>query len=75
MTLQFHYDKEADAAYIRLRASGVPAVARTEVVDLQLESGAINLDFDEEGRLVGVEILGARRLLPAELLTVTDSTG
>jgi uncharacterized protein YuzE len=31
-------------------------------------NGQINLDFDDSGRLIGVEVLDARRLLPGELL-------
>jgi uncharacterized protein YuzE len=68
MTLAFRYDKEADAAYIQLDPIAAGGVARTEVANVELDSAAINLDFDEDGRLVGIEILGARRILPAELL-------
>ena len=68
MSLAFRYDKEADAAYIQLHPIAPGEVARTEVADLELVSAAINLDFDSEGRLVGIEILGARRILPPELL-------
>ena len=31
-------------------------------------SGDVNLDLSREGRLLGIEIVGARKLLPAELL-------
>ena len=31
--------------------------------------GDVNLDLSREGRLVGIEIVGARKLLPAELLS------
>lgn len=30
--------------------------------------GDVNLDLDRKGRLLGIEILGARRFLPPELL-------
>jgi uncharacterized protein YuzE len=63
------YDPSVDAAYIYLvpLADGVP-VARTVPVD-PVEAGAeINLDFDDAGRLVGIEVLGARRHLPEKVL-------
>jgi uncharacterized protein YuzE len=69
VTVRFKYDKEADAAYVWLGNSREAGrSARTEVVDLEIENGAINLDFDDGGRLIGIEILGASRLLPAALL-------
>jgi uncharacterized protein YuzE len=62
--LRLTYDPAADAAYIYLQPATViqPSVATTLPVN-----ASINLDFDDEGRLVGVEVLGARNLRP-ELL-------
>jgi uncharacterized protein YuzE len=66
--LKITYDRDADAAYIQLATEiGVGGVAKTYPCD-PVEAGMINLDFDSNGRLVGVEVLGARRLLPADLL-------
>ena len=67
------YDPEADAAYVYL----VPAdpgrrVARTAFSHIELDRAAINVDFDDEGRVMGFEILGASRVLPQELLASTD---
>lgn len=76
MTVRFKYDKEADAAYIWLGDSREAGrTARTEVVDLEIENGAITLDFDDRGRLIGIEILGATKLLPAALLEEDRSSG
>lgn len=62
------YDAQADAAYIQLAdAIGARGVAKTYPCD-PIEAGMINLDFDQEGRLLGIEILGASKILPAELL-------
>jgi uncharacterized protein YuzE len=33
----------------------------------------INLDFDAEGRLIGVEVLGASDKLPSSLLALGDA--
>jgi uncharacterized protein YuzE len=57
------YDPEVDAAYVYLagpiRAGGV---TRTVVA-----TDDINLDFDGEGRLLGIEILGRSLLHPLTL--------
>ncbi len=49
--MRIEYDREADALYIRLQQC---YVAKT----VEVEEG-INLDFDEAGKLVGLEILDA----------------
>ena len=61
--LRLSYDKSADAAYIYLEpADVIPSVVRTEHVGT-----SIHLDFDDQGRLVGVEVLSAALLHPALL--------
>lgn len=65
------YDKEANAAYIYLRKDSdiAPAwVPKTYSCDPQEVNGMINLDFDEEGKLRGIEILDASKKLSAEIL-------
>ena len=49
--MKFEYDREVDALYIRIQEK---YVARTE----ELEEG-INLDIDEDGKIIGLEITGA----------------
>ena len=49
-------DKAADARYIRLQES---AIVESEEV-----SPGVILDFDEDGRVVGIEILNVRQRLP-----------
>ena len=62
------YDREADAAYIQLAdelfAGGV---ARSYPCDPN-GAGMINLDFDDQDRLVGIGVLRAGAALPPELL-------
>lgn len=53
---QFSYDAEVDAAYIRLTDE---RIEETET----LESGFI-VDYDQHNQPVGIEVLGASRLLP-----------
>ncbi len=50
--MKIEYDQEVDALYIRIQEK---AVARTK----ELEDG-INLDIDEDGKIIGLEIIGAK---------------
>ncbi|HZY68482.1 MAG TPA: DUF2283 domain-containing protein [Devosia sp.] len=60
MSPTVQYDPEANAAYIRL--SPAPVEDSEEV------AGGIVIDFDAEGRFVGLEVHDARAHLPPDLL-------
>lgn len=63
------YDRVANAAYIYLtEPSARPKVAHMYPCDPIQVDGMINLDFDEDGRLIGVEVLAADAKLPRHLL-------
>ena len=47
--MKIEYDKEIDALYIRLQEK---FVSRTVEID-----DGLNIDFDEKGRLIGLEVL------------------
>ncbi len=49
--MKIEYDKEVDAIYIRIQEK---EVAHTK----EIEEG-INLDIDHEGKIIGLEIIGA----------------
>jgi uncharacterized protein YuzE len=49
--MKIEYDQEVDALYIRVQEKHV---ARTQEV-----ADGVNIDFDEEGKLIGLEILDA----------------
>ena len=66
--MKIRYDASADAAYIRLIDDIKPGgVARTYPCDPSQVNGMINLDFDADGRLVGIEVLDASKKLPKEI--------
>ncbi|MCD9875435.1 DUF2283 domain-containing protein [Streptomyces guryensis] len=71
--IEVTYDRQANAAYISFAEPGSePAVARMYPCDPVEVGGMINLDFDENGRLVGVEVLAARSKLPQYMLDAAD---
>ena len=61
------YDQALDAAYISIAREWRPVVL-TCPVDRTKAGAYIHLDFDKTSRLVGIEVLEARRLLSEELL-------
>lgn len=60
MSVRLHYDAKFNAAYLRF--SGEAVVESEEV------ASGIVLDYDAEGRMVGMEVLSARERLPADAL-------
>ena len=68
------FDPRVDMAYIYLTAaSDAHQVDYTEPLIVDLPSSSrrlINLDFDSDGRLVGIEVDGAVGTLPASLLEI-----
>ena len=58
--MRMTYDSLVDAAYVDFTADGESGkVARTYSCDPREVRGIINLDFDEDGKLIGLEILDA----------------
>lgn len=64
------YDADVDAAYIRLAPRIEPGEAtRQEIVSLP--AGEVILDFNSDGHLLGIEVLGARSMVtPAALASL-----
>ncbi|MGH3117957.1 MAG: DUF2283 domain-containing protein [Pseudonocardiaceae bacterium] len=65
--LSIEYGREADAACIYLGGEILAGgVARTVCVDAHDIGGMVNLDLDDQGRIVGLEVMDAsKQLLPA----------
>lgn len=64
MTIRFHYDQNANAAYLRFSAE--------VVIESEEVAPGIVLDFDAAGRMVGMEVLDARAHLPADTLVAAE---
>lgn len=72
------YDPYADAAYIYLREiepGGTKATVDAEEAEGIAAGGSIMLDFDDDGRLIGIEVLRAKRGLPKELIAEAEELG
>ncbi len=62
-------DKSIDAAYIRLKNEiNEGEVAKTYPCDFKSVGFELNLDFDESGVLIGIEVHHASKHLPPALL-------
>jgi uncharacterized protein YuzE len=66
------YDEVANAAYIYLQPVADVRVAKMYPCDPVAVGGMINLDFDSDDRLVGIEVLDARARLAPELLGAAE---
>ncbi|BFL65234.1 Hypothetical protein HVIM_03231 [Roseomonas mucosa] len=59
MNIRGTYDPEADALFVRLAAG--------QVADTREVSPGVILDFDEDGHLLGMEVLNASTRMPPGL--------
>jgi uncharacterized protein YuzE len=68
-SVKLTFDADADAAFLTLIEAIPPGGApRSEICDLEMKDAAVILLFSPEDHLVGVEILGASRVLAPEVL-------
>jgi uncharacterized protein YuzE len=65
--LRLSYDPNVDAVYIYL-VDDISGPVSTRSVDPSDIDGMINLDFDVNEQLVGIELVPASKLLPPSLL-------
>ena len=68
--MKFEYDKEVDAAYIYLK---FPIKDGEVKKTIELNENII-IDFDNKGKLVGVEILNASKVLNKQTLLQTQAS-
>ena len=64
MSVRLNYEADSDAAYLRFSAR--PVVESEEV------AAGVVLDYDSDGRIVGMEILSARSHLPTDALHAAE---
>ena len=68
--LHISFDDEVNATYIRLADEPKSGWrhGRTVPVLVDESNGMVNIDIDEDGRIIGIEIVPARSLLPDKIL-------
>ncbi|MGO2745488.1 DUF2283 domain-containing protein [Mycetocola reblochoni] len=68
--MRLTYDREADAAYLMVVDNIGPgeAVRQVQVPDDESAVGQFILDFDANGKLLGMEVLFASDALPASAI-------
>ena len=69
------FDPTADAAYIYLSESSSAEFGYSYNCDPVEAKAMINLDFDRDGRLIGIEVLGAQAHLPADVIARAERLG
>lgn len=70
--MRIQYDEAADAAFIWFVDGGPQQVERTEPADVSLENAAIVFMWDRSDRLLGLEVLGASKVMPNGALDPSD---
>jgi len=75
--MKITYDPEANAAYIQLVTRIAPGEASEQVAEIETPGGKgeIILDFDSSGQLLGIEVLNAQDVLPAEVIEGATTIG
>jgi uncharacterized protein YuzE len=72
--MKIKYDSSVDAAYIQLKSDDdSTSFGFTFCCDPAEVEGQIHLDFDSDGRLIGIEILPASKKLPPYLIQHSSS--
>ncbi|UAJ80128.1 DUF2283 domain-containing protein [Leifsonia sp. ZF2019] len=61
------YDPELDVAHLLFDEGAVATAVRGAVAGVAA-GGYVDAEYDAAGRLVGLEVLGAQRVLPPEVL-------
>ena len=68
--MKITYDKQADAAYVMIAdcIDDGEAAIQLHSIETPGGKGEATLDFDRNGKLLGMEILGAEEVLQPEVL-------
>ena len=70
--MRMTFDPDADAAYFSIEDEIAAGAAIENVVIERNGKGEIVLDFDADGYLLGVEIIGATGLLHGSVLSTAE---
>ena len=65
LAVRISYDSTADAAMIRLVEDSSPQ--HSLMCDVEFDEAAVILILNDQDKLVGIEVLGAAKILPSDL--------
>ena len=66
--MNFDYDPEADAAYLAIAQPGTLPDRQISGITIEGMEGEIEIDVDEDGRVIGIEFVKASLILPSGFL-------
>lgn len=66
--MHFTYDPEANAAYLSLTEKNPVSEVQISGISTAGMKGEIEIDLDQEGRVIGIEFVHASFILPKDLL-------
>jgi uncharacterized protein YuzE len=69
------YDAQADAVFIYLIEIPPGGVERSALFNREMSMGSVHAAFSADGELVGIEVLGARKYVPQEVLDQAERIG
>ena len=64
--MNFDYDPEADAAYLAITQSDTLPEKQISAITTEGMEGEIEIDVDENGRIIGIEFVNASLILPSD---------
>lgn len=75
--MKISYEKSVDSLLIDLVNIQPGDITTTDSfsVEDKIEFGSIHLDFNKEGKIVGIEIMPASKYLPKELIDSVEQIG
>lgn len=70
--MNFDYDPEADAAYLAIAQPGSLSERQISAITIEEMEGEIEIDIDENGKVIGIEFVNASLILPSAFLNKTN---
>lgn len=66
--MNIDYDPEADAAYLAIAQPGTLSERQISAITIAEMEGEIEIDIDENGKVIGIEFVNASLILPSAFL-------
>lgn len=66
--MNFDYDPEADAAYLAIVQPDALSERQISGITTEKMEGEIEIDIDENGKVIGIEFVNASLILPSDFL-------